>query len=126
MAELDIAGLLREHLGVTPGRIRLPGPPVNYDEVRVAENVSPTLAMRWIAQTWAKYGNGRDFYPTKLEKILRYSEAMRSGEWEYRPEGDPISITDGIVTGGRHRLHAILLSHTTQKLNVLYRTKKES
>jgi hypothetical protein len=126
MTELDIATMVREHLGMTPGRIRLPGPPVAYDEVRVAEQVSPLLAMKWIAATWAKYENGRNFYPTKLEKIMRYAELMRSGAWEYRPDGDPIQVTDGIITGGRHRLHAILLSHTTQKMNVLYRTKKDS
>jgi hypothetical protein len=126
MTELDIASLVRKHMGREPGRILASAPAPEFTEVRVAENVSPLLAMKWIASTWAKYQNGRNFYPTKLEKILAYSELMSSGAWEYRPDGDSIDITDGIVTGGRHRLHAILLSHTTQKMNVLYRTKKDS
>jgi len=126
MAELDIASLVREHLGREPGRILASAPAPSYDEVRVAEQVSPLLAMRWIAATWQRYQNGRNFYPTKIDKIIQYADLMSAGKWEYRSDGDTIDITDGIVTGGRHRLHAILLSHTTQKFNVLYRTKKDS
>lgn len=122
--ELNIPELLREHLGITPGRLRLPGTPVAYTEESSAEDVSPETAMTWIAATWERYQSGRNFYPTKLEKIKRYADAMRNGEWEYRPEGDPITLTDGIITGGRHRLHAVLLSGQTIRANISRKTTK--
>lgn len=123
--EVDITKVLEEHFGRRVGRIRLPGPPVAYDETLVSEEVGPEKAMAWIAATWEHYQSGRNFYPTKLEKITRYATAMREGQWEYRPDGDPIVLTDDIITGGRHRLHAILLSHTTQRVNVKRKTTKE-
>lgn len=107
-----------------PGRVRLPGPPISYDEQVSVETIDPMKAMEFLAETWKRYPDGRNFYPTKIEKIKRYAEAMRNGEWEYRPEGDPIAITDGMVTGGRHRLHAILLSHTEQRFNVKRKTTR--
>src|SRR5919108_2883248 len=118
MTELEIADLVRKHLG-TPGRIRLPGVPVEYDEERLVEEVTPLRAMELIAHCWERYQAGRNFYPTKLEKILSYAAAMNAGEWKYLPDGDPIVITDGLITGGRHRLHAILLSGKTIRSNVL-------
>lgn len=123
--EASFIKLLEERFGRGSGRFRLPGPVIDYDEALTSEEVSPEQAMAWIAATWERYQSGRNFYPTKLEKITRYAEAMRAGEWEYRPDGDPITLTDGIITGGRHRLHAILLSHTTQRFNVKRKITKE-
>lgn len=126
LTEKQISTLVREHLGREPGRIRLPGPSVAYTEESSAEEVSPETAMEWIAATWERYQSGRNFYPTKLEKIKRYAEAMRNGEWEYRADGDPITLTDGIITGGRHRLHAVLLSGQTIRANISRKTTKET
>lgn len=112
-------------LGASLSRVREESTPPEYETRTTVEEVSPLKAMIWLARTWEKYPNGRNFYPTKLEKIRRYAADMESGQWEYRPTGDPISITDGIITGGRHRLHAILLSHTTQKCNIKYQDTKE-
>lgn len=109
--ELDIAGLLKEHFGKLPGRLRLPGTPVPYTEETSVEEVTPLQAMTWIANCWEHYSNGRNFYPTKLDKIIRYAKAMEAGEWVFKEDSDPITLTDGMITGGRHRLHAILLSH---------------
>jgi hypothetical protein len=120
----DITRLVTQ-LGHAVGRVRLPGIPVAYDMRVVAEDVTPQRAMELIAGCWEQYSNGRNFYPTKLDKIMRYARAMESGQWVYDPESDPICITDGLVTGGRHRLHAVLLSHHTIKANVQYKTKKE-
>jgi hypothetical protein len=108
------------------GRFRLPGEPQEYTATKEVMEVTPLQAMTWIAETWQRYPNGRNFYPTKIEKIKRYAEDMRSGKWEYRPDGDPIVVTDGMITGGRHRLHAILLSGQTIKANILTKTRKDS
>ena len=121
---LDVSQLVREHLGREAGRVRFPGPLPEYDEVVSVEEITPLQAMELIAQTWERYSNGRNFYPTKIEKIKRYAQLMSDGQWEYQPDGQTIDITDGVVTGGRHRLHAVLLSHTTQCFNVKRRTAK--
>jgi hypothetical protein len=121
----QIVSLVRKHLG-EPGRIRLPGPPIAYDESTSVEEITPLVAMELIAACWERYQSGRNFYPTKIEKIKRYAEEMQAGTWEYRPEGDPITLTDGLITGGRHRLHAVLLSNTTQKFNVKRKITKET
>ena len=123
--DLDVAGLVHEAFGVKPVVVRHPGPLVAYDETISVEEISPLRAMELIAATWEKYQNGRNFYPTKLAKIVRYAEAMSDGRWTYEPGWDTIDITDGTITGGRHRLHAILLSHTTQRFNVKRKTTKE-
>jgi len=115
----------RTDLGPLSGRVRLPGEPVEYDQTDTVEDVTPRRAMELIAGCWERYSNGRNFYPTKLDKIMRYARAMESGQWVYDAEGDPISITDGLVTGGRHRLHAVLLSHVTIRSNITYRNTKE-
>jgi len=120
----QIADLIQKTFGA--GRVRLPGPKVNYHEVTSVEEITPLKAMELIAACWERYESGRNFYPTKIEKIKRYAEAMQNGEWEYRPDGDPICITDGLVTGGRHRLHAVLLSNKTIKANVKRKTTKEN
>jgi hypothetical protein len=125
MEAQEIKALLQSHMGLVVGRLRLPGDPVEYDESRTTEDIGPLEAMTLIAACWERYSNGRNFYPTKLDKIVRYAEAMTSGLWRWDPEGDPIAITDGLVTGGRHRLHAILLSNTTHRFNVVRRTTKE-
>ena len=121
----DITRLVQQ-IGLKPGRVRLPGPPVVRNTVASVEDITPLDAMTLIAGAWERYQNGRNFYPTKLDKIIRYAHAMTDGTWEYRPDGDPIHITDGMVTGGRHRLHAILLSNTTQRCNVQRHTTKET
>ena len=112
-------------LRINAARVRLPGPQVDYAERNAAEDITPRRAMELIAACWERYENGRNFYPTKLSKILTYAEHMTNGTWEWRETSDPICITDGLVTGGRHRLHAILLSNTTHKFNVRYRTIKD-
>jgi hypothetical protein len=122
---MDIARLLKEQIGREAGRIRLPGPLVEYDEVVSVEEITPLQAMELIAQTWERYSNGRNFYPTKIEKIKQYAQLMSDGQWEYLPDGQTIDITDGVVTGGRHRLHAVLLSHTNQKFRIKRRIKKD-
>lgn len=81
--------------------------------------------MRWIAATWVKYQNGRNFYPTEIEKIESYASDMSKGEWVWTPQQDPIDITNGTITGGRHRLHAILLSHKTIRCNIKRRESKK-
>jgi hypothetical protein len=124
MDTAQISELVRETFGKA-GRVRLPSAPPGYLETDSVEEITPLQAMTWIAATWAKYPDARNFYPTKLEKIISYAREMEQGAWEFRPEGDPICITDGIVTGGRHRLHAILLSHRTIKSNIKYKTTKE-
>ena len=126
LTETDITTLVRKTLGQTSGRVRLhPETPEVFDVRREVRDVGPEQAMEWLAQTWERYSNGRNFYPTRLEKIQRYSRVMTAGGWQYDPDGDPITLTDGIITGGRHRLHAILLSHTTQRFNVQHKTRKE-
>lgn len=117
-----IRDLLRGQLGREVGRIRLPGPATRGVELETVEDVTPLRAMTWIARCWDKYSNGRNFYPTKLDKIVAYARSMEAGTWEFRPDGATIDITDGIVTGGRHRLHAVLLSHKTIKCRVRHRT----
>jgi len=113
--------------GLNAGRLRTPPEKLpEYFEDRKVEDISPLRAMELLAATWAKYPNGRNFYPTRIEKIKAYADKMRSGTWIYDPEFDPIVVTDGMVTGGRHRLHAILLAHTTVKSNILYRKLKET
>jgi hypothetical protein len=121
---MDIGQLLREHFPGAVGRIRLPGPLVEYDEVTTVEEITPLVAMELIAACWERYQSGRNFYPTKIEKIKRYAEDMLEGRWEYRPDGDPIVLKDGLVCGGRHRLHAILLSGKSIKTNVKRKTTK--
>ena len=119
----------RTDLGATTlsGRVRLPNPnPPEFEEELRVEEITPERAMSLIAGCWERYENGRNFYPTKLDKIMRYAKAMEGGNWVYDVQGDPICITDGLVTGGRHRLHAVLLSHKTITSNVLHRTKKEN
>jgi hypothetical protein len=123
MNEQIILDMIQKTFG--SGRIRLPGPKVEYDESMQVEEITPLKAMELIAHCWERYQSGRNFYPTKLEKIVRYATQMTEGKWEYRPDGDPITLTDGLITGGRHRLHAVLLSNTTQKFNVKRKTKKE-
>jgi hypothetical protein len=118
--------LIRKNFNIEPGRIRLPGPKIEYDESTQVEEITPLKAMELIVACWERYENGRNFYPTKLEKIMRYATDMNEGRWEYRSEGDPISITDGLVTGGRHRLHAVLLSNTTQRFNVKRKVSKNA
>jgi hypothetical protein len=110
---------------VLSGRVRTPGPVIAYDEVDSVENITPRVAMELIAACWERYENGRNFYPTKLYKIVGYADAMAQGNWQWREDSDPICITDGLVTGGRHRLHAVLLSSTTQRFNVKRKTTKE-
>jgi hypothetical protein len=122
---MDIARLLREQLGREVGRIRLPGPLVEYNEVDTVEEITPLVAMELIAACWEQYQSGRNFYPTKIEKIKRYAEDMLEGRWEYRSDGDPIVIKDGLVCGGRHRLHAVLLSGKSIKANVKRKTQKD-
>ena len=127
----DIISLVRKNfahrtdLGPLSGRVRLPGEPAEYDVTDTVEDITPQRAMELIAACWEQYSNGRNFYPTRLDKIVRYARAMESGQWVYDATGDPISVTDGLVTGGRHRLHAILLSHHTIRANVQYKTTKE-
>lgn len=124
LTEADITTLVRKNLGATSGRVRIhPDTPEMYEDQCEARDVGPDQAMAWLAATWAKYENGRNFYPTKLEKIQKYALLMQRDMWTYDPAGASIDITDGIVTGGRHRLHAILLSHTTQRFNVRRRHK---
>jgi hypothetical protein len=121
----QVLDLIRKTFGA--GRIRLPGPEVAYDEETRVEEITPLRAMELIAACWERYENGRNFYPTKIDKIKRYADEMLAGTWEYRPDGDPIVVTDGLITGGRHRLHAVLLSNKTIKANVKYKqTKKET
>ena len=122
---MDLNPIVLEVFGRSSARVRLPGAPRSFEETLTVEEISPLRAMELIAATWSKYENGRNFYPTKLEKIKFYADAMSEGRWKYDPDGDTIDITDGTVTGGRHRLHAILLSHTTQRFNVRTRTTKE-
>ena len=119
----QILDLIEKTFGA--GRVRLPGPKVEYDETTSVEEITPLKAMELIAACWERYQSGRNFYPTKIEKIKRYAEAMMAGQWEYRPDGDPVTLTDGLITGGRHRLHAILLSNTTQRVNVKRKITKE-
>src|SRR3990167_1664418 len=113
LTQENVLSLLRKtfahstDLGPLSGRVRLPGEPVEYDQTDTVEEVTPQFAMELIAGCWERYSNGRNFYPTKLEKINQYAHMMRDGLWEYRSDGDPICITDGLVTGGRHRLHAV-------------------
>ena len=118
--------LLREKLGIQPGQVRLPGTPKEYFEDIVVEEITPLRAMELIAATWERYQNGRNFYPTRIEKIKAYASKMERGEWIYDPEFEPIDITNGTITGGRHRLHAVLLSHTPIKSKVRYRRTKEN
>lgn len=89
-----------------------------YSESISTVDVTPDMAMEWIAAAWAKYPNGRNFYPTQLSKIRQYAESMATGQWEWTPEQPPVVIQDGLVVDGRHRLHAILLSHQTVKCNL--------
>ncbi|MCI0565370.1 MAG: hypothetical protein MN733_43450 [Nitrososphaera sp.] len=126
MTEDQIADLIQRTFGKRPGRVRLPGLPVEYDERTERELVTPMRAMQLIAATWDRYPDARNFYPTKIEKIVKYGQDMEAGKWEYRPDGDPIVITDGIVTGGRHRLHAVLLSHKSIESNIKYKNTKEN
>ena len=119
-----ILGLIKQTFK-TSKRVRLPGKPIEYDEHIATEEITPLRAMQLIAACWERYSNGRNFYPTKIEKIVRYANEMTEGRWEYRPDGDPITLTDGLITGGRHRLHAVLLSNKTIKANVKYQTTKD-
>lgn len=114
----------RPDLRINASRVRLPGPKVDFEETQSVENITPLMAMELIAAAWERYANGRNFYPTKLEKIIQYASQMTEGKWEFRPDGDPICVTDGMVTGGRHRLHAILLSGKTIKANVKRKTQR--
>lgn len=98
-------------------------PRVPVVELRMTMDVTPRLAMTWIAFAWTKYGNGRNFYPTQLDKIESYAEDMLDGRWQWSPTQDSINLDDGLVTNGRHRLHAILLSGRTIKCNVVFRDK---
>ena len=108
------------------GRVRLPSEQrVGYETRQVVEDITPAKAMQLIAGCWERYSNGRNFYPTRLEKINQFAHMMRDGLWEYDAKSDPICVTDGLVTGGRHRLHAVLLSHVTIRSNVQYRNTKE-
>lgn len=121
----DLTTMVRKHFGRTPGRVITPGPRPEFTEEIVTEDVTPERAMRWIAATWVKYQNGRNFYPTQIDKIIDYAHLMERDMWTCDPADDPIDITNGTITGGRHRLHALLLSHTTQIFRVRYRTTKE-
>lgn len=96
----------------------MPPPPVETVEVI---DVTPEMAMEWIAFAWTKYGSGRNFYPTELDKIKRYAKLMEGGKWELG-EGT-ITLDDGLITDGRHRCHAILLSHCTVKCTIVRRTR---
>lgn len=123
--QAEVEALLREKLGIEPGQIRLPGQPKEFFEDIREEEITPLRAMELIAATWEKYQNGRNFYPTRIEKIKAYASKMERGEWIYDPDFQTIDVTNGSVTGGRHRLHAVLLSHTTIKAKVRYRRTKD-
>ena len=109
----------------SPGRRILVqhGDPVmeKFDERAETVVVTPDLAMEWIAFAWTKYGNGRNFYPTDLAKIRQYAEDMEDGRWKWSEDQPAIHLHDGLVADGRHRLHAILLSHKSVKCNVMRR-----
>ena len=123
---MDVRQILqRANPNLRVGRVRLEGDSPQYDEYTSHEDITPLKAMEWLVATWQRYPNGRNFYPTRLEKIVRYAEEMRQGEWEYREDSDPIVLTDGMVTGGRHRLHAILLSGQTIHSNVKIKELKD-
>lgn len=94
---------------------------VQFDEHWRMEQVTPDMAMGWIAASWGQ--NGRQFYPTKVEKIRQYAELMRAGEWKFHPNAR-IEIRDGILTGGKHRCHAVLLSGVTIPSMVLYKNRR--
>jgi hypothetical protein len=87
--------------------------PPEYITTYSTEEVTPDLAMEWIAASWGK--NGRNFVPTQIDKIRKYAELMRAGEWVFEPERDAIVFKNGVVCDGRHRLHAVLLSGCTIK-----------
>lgn len=123
----SVEQVLREKLGIEPGQVRLPGQPREFFEDIREEEITPLRAMELIAATWERYQNGRNFYPTRIEKIKAYADKMARGEWVTdAPLTQTIDVTDGIVTGGRHRLHAVLLSHTPIKAKVRYRRTKET
>jgi hypothetical protein len=106
-------------------RVRFAGPPRAYTETYEIMEVTPDQAMEWIAAAWQHYKSGRNFYPTQIEKIRRYASEMRSGEWQWRADGEAICLKDGVIAEGRHRLHAILLSGKTVKCTVKHKNLKK-
>lgn len=110
----------------SPGRRVLMGRPAGLSIPRVVVSrevvdVTPDQAMEWIAFAWTKYGSGRNFYPTDLAKIRRYAAQMTSGEWKWSLDQEAINLDDGLITNGRHRLHAILLAHETVPCTVVHK-----
>ena len=95
---------------------------VQFDEWESIEEVTPDTAMAWIAASWGK--NGRQFYPTQLEKIQRYAKLMRENKWEHDIQHSRIELKDGVVTGGKHRLHAVLLSGKSIWTRVLRKNRR--
>lgn len=95
---------------------------VQFDEQESIEEITPDTAMTWIANSWGK--NGRQFYPTKIEKIRHYAQLMRENKWEHDIQHSRIELKDGVVTGGKHRLHAVLLSGKPIWSKVLRKNRK--
>lgn len=94
---------------------------VQFDEEWRMEQVTPDKAIGWIASAWGH--NGRNFYPTKVEKIRQYADLMRKGEWKFHPSAR-IEILDGKLAGGKHRCHAVLLSGVTIQSFVFYKNRR--
>ena len=74
----DVVSLIRDSFAQHPelavlaqvNRIRLPNPDApEYDVRDSVEDITPLDAMTLIAGCWERYQNGRNFYPTKLDKI---------------------------------------------------------
>jgi hypothetical protein len=118
----------REHAdwGLAVNRVQHTIPVPEYDETRSTEMLSPLDAMAILATCWTHYKNGSNLAATKLDKIIRYADAMKAGSWTFDPSAQDITLVDGVVANGRRRLHAILLSSTSQQFNITRRTTKEN